>query len=153
MSATKWLGGKEKKKKKKPTLQVQCSQSCWILRFNNISTIESQKLYDLWNSGRQDQGGCTKDYLISQVIHYLCEIKRVWSWKQCKATECCQPGDKVSMLMQTCPHKPLRKIQTCNHQADSPLLCVAWCLIWWFASLEKVWPYMTPNGLTEARCP
>ena len=35
------------------------------------------------------------------------------------------------------PLKPLRKIKVtiCNHQADT--LCVAWCLIWWFASLEK----------------
>ena len=28
-------------------------------------------------------------------------------------------------------------------------LCVAWCLIWWFASLEIVWSYMTPNVVTE----
>ena len=28
------------------------------------------------------------------------------------------------------------KVAICSHQADSPL-CVAWCLIWWFASLEK----------------
>ena len=34
-----------------------------------------------------------------------------------------------------------------------PTLCVAWCLIWWFASLDiKVWSYMTPNVLTETRC-
>ena len=37
-----------------------------------------------------------------------------------------------------------------NHQADSKL-CVAWCLIWWFASLSKVWSYMAPNVLTETR--
>ena len=33
-----------------------------------------------------------------------------------------------------------------------PTLCVAWCLIWWFASLEIVWSYMTPNVVTETSC-
>ena len=33
-----------------------------------------------------------------------------------------------------------------------PSLCVAWCLVWWFASLKKLWSYMTPNVLTETRC-
>ena len=27
-----------------------------------------------------------------------------------------------------------------------------WYLIWWFASLEKVWSYITLNVLTETRC-
>ena len=36
----------------------------------------------------------------------------------------------------------------CNHQTDSPLFCVAWCLIWWFAILEEVWSYMIPNVIT-----
>ena len=31
-------------------------------------------------------------------------------------------------------------------------LCVVWCLIWWFASLENVWSYTTPNVLTETLC-
>ena len=30
-----------------------------------------------------------------------------------------------------------------------PTLCVAWCLIWWFASIEKVWSY--PGGHTRHR--
>ena len=32
----------------------------------------------------------------------------------------------------------------CNHQADSPLYVwrLAWCLIWWFATFEKVCSYM-----------
>ena len=63
------------------------------------------------------------------------------------------------MLTHTYPHKPLRNIKMtlCIHQADSPLyyawslLCVSWCLIFWFASSEKVWSYMTQNGLTETR--
>ena len=33
-----------------------------------------------------------------------------------------------------------------------PTLCLAWCLIWWFASLEKVWSYLALNTLSEARC-
>ena len=33
-----------------------------------------------------------------------------------------------------------------------PTLCVAWCLIWWFASSEHVSSYMTPNVLSETRC-
>ena len=31
-------------------------------------------------------------------------------------------------------------------------MCGVWCLIWWFASLGKVWSYMTLNVLTETRC-
>ena len=50
-------------------------------------------------------------------------------------------GDKVSMLTHIHPHnKPLRKIQ------------VTMILIYWFASLLKVWSYMTPNALAETRC-
>ena len=32
------------------------------------------------------------------------------------------------------------KVAICNHQADSPLYVwqLAWCLIWWFATFEKV---------------
>ena len=47
-------------------------------------------------------------------------------------------GDKVNMLIHIYPPKPMRKtkVTICSHQADNPL-CVAWCLIWWFASLEK----------------
>ena len=33
-----------------------------------------------------------------------------------------------------------------------PTLCMTRCLIWWFASLEKVWSYMTLNVSTETRC-
>ena len=32
-----------------------------------------------------------------------------------------------------------------------PTLCVAWCLIWRFANLEKVWSDITSNVLTESR--
>ena len=41
-----------------------------------------------------------------------------------------------------------QKVTTCNHQADSPLY--VWGLIWWFASLGKVWSCMTLNVLTES---
>ena len=45
----------------------------------------------------------------------------------------------LSKLTHTYPHKPLRKIK--SHHTQSPgwqsTLCVAWCLIWWFAILEK----------------
>ena len=62
-------------------------------------------------------------------------------------------GDKVRMLPHTYPHKPPKKI---SGHMQSPgwqiTLRMAWCLIWWFASLEKVWSYMTPNVLTETRC-
>ena len=39
----------------------------------------------------------------------------------------------------TYSHKPLMNIKVTiwNHQADSPLYVWAWCLIWWFASLQK----------------
>ena len=57
------------------------------------------------------------------------------------------------MLAHTYLHKPTRKnkLTMCNHQADSPL-CVTSCLIWWLASLDKAWSYMTLNVLTETRC-
>ena len=32
-------------------------------------------------------------------------------------------------------------------------LCVAWCLIWWFASSGEAWSYMTPKVLTESLRP
>ena len=44
------------------------------------------------------------------------------------------------MLTHAFPHKSLRniKVAICNHQTDGPLyVWPAWCLIWWFASLEK----------------
>ena len=52
-------------------------------------------------------------------------------------------GDKVSVLIHTYPKKALRKINwrsAVRHQADNPLynkLLVVWCLIWWFASIER----------------
>ena len=63
-------------------------------------------------------------------------------------------GDKVSMLTHAYPYKPLLgrlKMIIINMQSPGwqPTLCVAWCLIWWFASLEKVWSYMAPNVRTE----
>ena len=68
----------------------------------------------------------------------------VWDPKDCLTLG----GDKVSMLTLAYPHKPLRKIKVtiCNHQADRTL-CVAWCLIWWIASLEKLWSSM------DTKCP
>ena len=65
----------------------------------------------------------------------LCLLKG-HQWSQCHWF---LRGDKVSMLTYTCPHKPPRKMKViiCNHQADS-LLCVAWCLIWWFANLKRM---------------
>ena len=46
------------------------------------------------------------------------------------------------MLTRKYPHKPPRKTEVtiCNHQAESPL-CMAYCLIWWFARLKNVWSY------------
>ena len=51
-------------------------------------------------------------------------------------------GEKASMLTHTYPHKtPWKtkwsKVTICSHQADNLLLSVAWCLIWWSASLLK----------------
>ena len=48
---------------------------------------------------------------------------------------------------------PEEDYRVCMQSPGSqPTLCVAWCLIWWFVSLEKVWSYMAPNVLTETRC-
>ena len=48
------------------------------------------------------------------------------------------------------PRNPLRtiKMTICNHQADSPTLCVVWCLILWFASLERKY-----TVLLDTKCP
>ena len=48
-------------------------------------------------------------------------------------------GDKLSMLAHTYPHKSLRKTKSDHMQSPGwqPTLCVAWCVIWWVASLEK----------------
>ena len=50
-------------------------------------------------------------------------------------------GDKVSMLTHTYQHKPLWKVKVNIYAIMipgwQPSLCVAWCLIWRVASLEK----------------
>ena len=58
-----------------------------------------------------------------------------------------------SLVSVSCTHEgDYSKVTICNHHADSQLLCVARCLIWWLRRLGKVWSYMTPNALTETRC-
>ena len=61
-------------------------------------------------------------------------------------------GDKVSMLpVHTHTNYPGKiKVTICNHHVQSPgwqpTLCVVWCLICWFASLEKYvhsWHWMS----------
>ena len=46
---------------------------------------------------------------------------------------------KMSMLTYTYPHKPLGRLKWPYIQSPGwqPTLCVAWCLIWWFANLGK----------------
>ena len=63
-------------------------------------------------------------------------------------------GDKVSLLTHTYPHKTLRKIKvaTCNHQADSSITCGLMSDLV-ICKFRKVWSCMTPNVLTEIRCP
>ena len=57
--------------------------------------------------------------------------------------------DKVNMLTHIYPHKPPKEDWSNHTQSPGlqPTLFAAWCLIWWFASLEKVWSYMTPMFL------
>ena len=73
---------------------------------------------------------------------------------------------QLNSPMQQPEINPVSQIHTCTHTNSwgrlkwpymqspgwQPILCLAWCLIWWFASLEKEWSYMTPNVLTETRC-
>ena len=75
----------------------------------------------------------------SIILHKLHWLDVIITWTQCQ----------LLTFAHTHPHKPLTKIKVtiCNHQADSSLLFVAWCLIWWLTSLKIVWSYMTPNVL------
>ena len=52
------------------------------------------------------------------------------------------------------PHRSLRRIKVyvITRLKLNLLFCVAWCLIWRFASFKKVWSYKTLNVHTEIRC-
>ena len=58
------------------------------------------------------------------------------------------------MLTHLHPHRSLRRIKVyvITRLKLNLLFCVAWCLIWWFASFKKVWSYKTLNVHTEIRC-
>ena len=62
-------------------------------------------------------------------------------WNGPNVSKCCHPLGviKFSMLTHTYPHNTPRKIKSDHMQSPGwqPTLCVAWCQIWWFASLDK----------------
>ena len=62
--------------------------------------------------------------------HFYLPRCNIWIWQGCISLSHSWMGGTFL--------KPVRVvcIILCNHQADSPP-CVVWCLIWWFASLEK----------------
>ena len=117
-------------------------------------TLGQQELLELGNLDAKRDWGHAKDYVEVDFFPH-CES----SQKKCLKITCDHSlwyvvctllGDK-SMLTFIYPHKPLRKSKSDHMQSPGwqPALCVAWCPIWWFASLENVWSYMTPNVLTE----
>ena len=102
-----------------PTIRVLCYSNCQYFKGRYIMiTMDSEN---------------TWKHLFSRALYHL--------YSEMPTSTISAPlwGDKVSMLTHIYPHKPWRNIEVtlCKSPGWQPTLCVAWCLIYWFALVYK----------------
>ena len=154
-------------------LSLSIHWQCWYLVEQILHCVDWYKTYmymPLLNSrsgagGRggefQYQGLICVLYITHRTLHMLIYMYEATCscqyWYKC-IRNVYEPNNIedtiVSILYST--HTLTKSLECwCDHLQSScwqPTLCVAWCLIWWFASTETVWSYVTLNVLTETRC-